>query len=77
MRSWRWPEDFICPRCQGKWRAAASIAAWNLSLCSFSKVPLTSTLLVIRVMTQAKTGPRPLDSSATWACPTLTYHSTA
>jgi len=69
VRSWRWPEGFSCPRCQGSWHSEfrrhdrlyfqCSGCRYQCSLLSgtafeSSKLPLPSWFLAMHLMTQAK-----------------------
>lgn len=69
VRAWRWPEGFICPRCQCCWHSEfrrqqrlyfqCSGCRYQCSLVAgtvfeSSKVPLTSWFLAMHLMTQAK-----------------------
>jgi hypothetical protein len=69
VRAWRWPEGFICPRCQCRWHSEfrrqqrlyfqCSGCRYQCSLVAgtvfeSSKVPLTSWFLAMHLMTQAK-----------------------
>ncbi len=69
VRSWRWPEGFACPRCQGTWHSEfrrqgrlyfqCSACRYQCSLVSgtvfeSSKVPLLSWFLAMHLITQAK-----------------------
>jgi transposase-like protein len=71
VRAWRWPEGFICPRCQGNWHSEfrrqqrlyfqCSGCRYQCSLVAgtvfeSSKVPLSSWFLAMHLMTQAKNG---------------------
>lgn len=67
--AWRWPEGFICPRCQGCWHSEfrrqqrlyfqCSGCRYQCSLVAgtvfeSSKVPLTGWFLAMHLMTRAK-----------------------
>jgi transposase-like protein len=69
VRGWRWPDGFVCPRCQGSWHSEfrrqqrlyfqCSGCRYQCSLVAgtvfeSSKVPLTSWFLAMHLMTQAK-----------------------
>lgn len=69
VRAWRWPQGFVCPRCQGNWHSEfrrrdrlyfqCSGCRYQCSLVSgtvfeSSKVPLPIWFLAMNVMTQAK-----------------------
>ena len=69
VRGWRWPEGFICPRCQGSWHSEfrrtgrlyfqCSACRYQCSLLSgtvfeSSKLPLPTWFLAMHLMTQAK-----------------------
>lgn len=69
VRSWRWPEGFRCPRCQGGWHSEfrrherlyfqCSGCRYQCSLVSgtifeSSKLPLPTWFLAMHLMTQAK-----------------------
>lgn len=69
VRAWRWPEGFICPRCQCCWHSEfrrqqclyfqCSGCRYQFSLVAgtvfdSSNVPLTSWFLAMHLMTQAK-----------------------
>jgi transposase-like protein len=69
VRSWRWPEGFVCPRCRGVWHSEfrrkerlyfqCSGCRYQCSLVAgtvfeSSKVPLPSWFLAMHLMTQAK-----------------------
>lgn len=69
VRGWRWPEGFICPRCQGTWHSEfrrrerlyfqCSGCRYQCSLLSgtvfeSSKLPLPKWFLAMHLMTQAK-----------------------
>jgi transposase-like protein len=71
VRSWRWPDGFVCPRCTGTWHSEfrrqdrlyfqCSGCRYQCSLVAgtlfeSSKVPLPSWFLAMHLMTQAKTG---------------------
>jgi transposase-like protein len=69
VRGWRWPEGFICPRCQCSWHSEfrrqdrvyfqCGACRYQCSLLSgtifeSSKMPLTKWFLGMHLMTQAK-----------------------
>ncbi len=69
VRGWRWPEGFICPRCQGGWHSEfrrhdrlyfqCCGCRYQCSLVSgtvfeSSKLPLPTWFLAMHLMTQAK-----------------------
>lgn len=69
VRAWRWPEGFVCPRCQGVWHSEfrrkerlyfqCSGCRYQCSLVAgtifeSSKVPLPGWFLAMHLMTQAK-----------------------
>lgn len=69
VRSWRWPDGFVCPRCQGTWHSEfrrqdrlyvqCSGCRYQCSLVAgtvfeSSKLPLPSWFLAMHLMTQAK-----------------------
>lgn len=69
VRAWRWPEGFVCPRCECSWHSEfrrkqrlyfqCSGCRYQCSLVAgtvfeSSKVPLTSWFLAMHLMTQAK-----------------------
>jgi len=69
VRAWRWPEGFVCPRCQGGWHSEfrregrlyfqCSGCRYQCSLVSgtifaSSKLPLPKWFLAMHLMTQAK-----------------------
>jgi transposase-like protein len=69
VRAWRWPEGFVCPRCQGSWHSEfrrsgrlyfqCSDCRYQCSLVSgtvfeSSKLPLPTWFLAMHLMTQAK-----------------------
>jgi transposase-like protein len=69
VRAWRWPDGFVCPRCQGVWHSEfrrqerlyfqCSGCRYQCSLVAgtvfeSSKVPLPSWFLAMHLMTQAK-----------------------
>ena len=71
VRSWRWPDGFVCPRCKGTWHSEfrrrdrlyfqCSGCRYQCSLLAgtvfeSSKLPLPSWFLAMHLMTQAKTG---------------------
>jgi transposase-like protein len=68
VRSWRWPEGFSCPRCQGGWHSEfrrqdrlyfqCSSCRYQCSLVSgtvfeASKLPLPSWFMAMHLMTLA------------------------
>ncbi len=71
VRGWRWPDGFVCPRCQGSWHSEfrrqerlyfqCSACRYQCSLLSgtvfeSSKLPLPTWFLAMHLVTQAKTG---------------------
>lgn len=71
VRGWRWPQGFICPRCEGSWHSEfcrqdrlyfqCSACRYQCSLVSgtvfeSSKLSLPTWFLAMHLMTQAKTG---------------------
>lgn len=69
VRAWRWPQGFVCPRCQGVWHSEfrrrdrpyfqCSGCRYQCSLVAgtvfeSSKVPLPKWFLAMHLMTQAK-----------------------
>jgi transposase-like protein len=69
VQGWRWPEGFVCPRCQGSWHSEfrregrlyfqCSACRYQCSLVcgtifESSKLPLTKWFLAMHLMTQAK-----------------------
>jgi transposase-like protein len=69
VRGWRWPEGFMCPRCQGSWHSEfrrqgrvyfqCGACRYQCSLVSgtifeSSKLPLPKWFLAMHLMTQAK-----------------------
>src|SRR4051794_25611578 len=71
VRAWRWPEGFVCPRCEGgphsEFRREARLyfqcgsCRYQCSLVSgttfeSSKLPLPRWFLAMHLMTQAKNG---------------------
>lgn len=69
VRIWRWPEGFVCPRCQCTWHSEfrrAERLYFQCGQCRYqcslvcgtifesSKVPLTKWFLAMHLMTQAK-----------------------
>jgi len=69
VRAWRWPEGFVCPRCQGSWHSEfrrqdrlyfqCCGCRYQCSLVAgtifeSSKLPLPSWFLAMHLMTQAK-----------------------
>lgn len=69
VRGWRWPEGFICPRCEGTWHSEfrrqdrlyfqCGACRYQCSLVSgtifeSSKLPLLKWFLAMHLMTQAK-----------------------
>jgi transposase-like protein len=71
VRAWRWPQGFVCPRCEGSWHSEfrrqarlyfqCSACRYQCSLVSgtvfeSSKLPLPTWFLAMHLMTQAKTG---------------------
>ena len=78
VRAWRWPNGFVCPRCQQSWHSEfrrhgrlyfqCSSCRHQCSLVSgtifeSSKLPLPSWFLAMHLMTQAK-NQRPLHRRA-------------
>jgi len=69
VRRWRWPQGFVCPRCQGGWHSEfrrAQRLYFQCSSCRYqcslvsgtvfesSKLPLPTWFLAMHVITQAK-----------------------
>jgi transposase-like protein len=78
VRGWRWPDGFVCPRCQGSWHSEfrrqerlyfqCSGCRYQCSLVSgtifeSSKVPLPNWFLAMHLMTQAKNNVSALELS--------------